>query len=195
MIQLGITGGIGSGKSVVSHLLQIMEIPVYQTDDEAKKITVKDEVVRQELIALVGKDVYQKDGKLNRQLLASYVFGCSDRISSVNAIIHPRVKLDYLKWTQIHNECPLVAMECAILFESGFDKLVDKVVAVSAPLDLRIQRAVKRDSSSKEKILKRIEHQLSDDELRKKADFIIVNDDKTLLLPQVIEILHKLDIF
>lgn len=195
MIQLGITGGIGSGKSVVSHLLQIMDIPVYQTDDEAKKITVKDEVVRQKLTDLVGKDVYQKDGTLNRTLLASYVFGSSDRISSVNAIIHPRVKLDYLKWTQIHDEYPLVAMECAILFESGFNELVDKVVAVSAPLDLRIQRAVKRDSSSKEKILKRIEHQLSDDKLRKKADFIIVNDDKTLLLPQVIEILHKLDIF
>lgn len=187
-IKIGITGGIGSGKSVVSRLLEMMGIPVYISDVEAKRITHTDEVIRRELSALVGTEVFQ-DGELNRPLLAAYMFGHPEHVKEVNGIIHPRVKEDFRQWAESFEDGQLVGMESAILIESGFGDEVDFLVMVYAPLEVRLERAVKRDSSSRELIMKRIEAQMSDEEKREHADFVIMNDDETLIIPQVLELI------
>lgn len=160
VIKIGITGGIGSGKSVVSRLLEMMGIPVYVSDIEAKRITHTNEVLRRELCTLVGPDVFQ-NGELNRPLLASYLFGDSQHAKEVNAIIHPKVKEDFRQWTLRKGDIGIVGMESAILLEAGFKEEVDFVVMVYAPLEVRVVRAMKRDHSSKELIMKRIEAQMS----------------------------------
>ena len=195
MIKLGITGGIGSGKSVVSRLFQAMNIPVYLTDDEAKRLTVKDGEIRCKLCDLLGEDIYHADGSLNKPLLANYIFGHPGHIEKVNSVIHPRVKSDFLRWVRAQREQSLVAMECAILYESGFDEVVDRVIAVSAPLDLRVRRAMERDHAQEEQIRRRITHQMSDAELAGRADFMVVNDGNTPLIPQIMRILHSMNIF
>lgn len=187
-IKIGITGGIGSGKSVVSRLLEIMGIPVYVSDIEAKRITQTDEVIRRELCALVGQEVFQ-GGELNRSMLATYMFGHPEHIKEVNGIIHPRVKNDFRQWAaQFENE-QLVGMESAILIESGFREEVDFLVMVYAPLEVRVERAIRRDCSTKELVMKRIEAQMSDETKRNHADFVVVNDDETLIIPQVLKLI------
>ena len=190
-IKIGITGGIGSGKSVVSRLLEMMGIPVYVSDIEAKRITHTNEVIRRELCTLVGPDVFQ-NGELNRPLLASYLFGDSQHAKEVNAIIHPQVKEDFRQWTLRKGDIGIVGMESAILLEAGFKEEVDFVVMVYAPLEVRVVRAMKRDHSSKELIMKRIEAQMSDEIKRNRADFVIVNDDETPLIPQVLTFISLL---
>lgn len=190
-IKIGITGGIGSGKSVVSRLLEIMGIPVYISDIEAKRITHTDEVIRQGLCDLVGRDVFQ-DGELNRPLLASYMFGHPDHVKEVNSIIHPQVKEDFRQWVIRRGTEPLVGMESAILIEAGFRDEVDFLVMVYAPLEIRVERAVKRDCSSRELVMKRIKSQMSDEAKRNHADYVIVNDDETPLIPQVLELISLL---
>ena len=190
-IKIGITGGIGSGKSVVSRLFGIMGIPVYISDIEAKRITQTDPVICQELCALVGQDVFQ-NGVLNRSLLASYMFGHPNRVQKVNEIIHPQVKNDFRQWAGRLSRKPLVGMESAILIESGFRDEVDVLVMVYAPLDIRVERAMRRDGSSKDLVMQRIEAQMSDEVKRSQADFVIVNDDETPLIPQVLELISLL---
>ena len=190
-IKIGITGGIGSGKSVVSRLLGIMGIPVYISDIEAKRITQTDPVIRRGLCDLVGQDVFQ-GGELNRSLLASYMFGHQDHVRKVNEIIHPQVKEDFRQWAARLKSELLVGMESAILVEAGFKDEVDFLVMVYAPLEVRVERAVKRDCSSRELVMKRIEAQMSDEVKRSHADFVIVNDDETPVIPQVLELISLL---
>lgn len=190
-IKIGITGGIGSGKSVVSQLLEVMGIPVYITDVESKRLTNTDPYIKEELSSLLGERVFA-DGVLNKPLLASYLFGHPDHARQVNGIIHPRVKNDFRSWVEKRALFPIVGMESAILIESGFADEVDVVVMVYAPLEIRIQRAVARDNSSRELIMKRIESQMNDEEKRKRADFVIVNDDDMPLIPQVLELISSL---
>lgn len=190
-IKIGITGGIGSGKSVVSRLLEIMGIPVYISDIEAKRITQTDPVIRRGLCDLVGQDVFQ-GGELNRSLLASYMFGHQEHVRKVNEIIHPQVKEDFRQWAARLKSELLVGMESAILVEAGFKDEVDFLVMVYAPLEVRVERAVKRDCSSRELVMKRIEAQMSDEVKRSHADFVIVNDDETPLIPQVSELISLL---
>lgn len=190
-IKLGITGGIGSGKSLVCRLLEVMGIPVYISDVETKQLMMADASIREGLVALLGEEVYV-DGELNKQLLASYLFGHPDHARQVNGVVHPRVKDDFRHWAQCRASFPVVAIESAILIEAGFTGEVDVVVMVYAPEEVRIARAVKRDSSSRELIEKRVRSQMSDDEKRKRADFIIVNDGETPLIPQVLTLLASL---
>lgn len=190
-IKIGITGGIGSGKSIVSKLLEIMGIPVYISDTEAKRVTHTDEVIRRELTALVGQEVFL-NGVLNRSFLASFMFGYPEHVKAVNSIIHPRVKDDFHQWALRFADARMVGMESAILLESGFNEEVDFVVMVYAPLEIRIERAMIRDSASKELIIKRIESQMSDEAKRNHADFVILNDGETPLIPQVLELISLL---
>lgn len=190
-IKIGITGGIGSGKSVVSRLLEVMGIPVYITDVESKRLTNTDPSIRKELSALLGEEVYE-NGVLNKPLLASYLFGHPDHAARVNGIIHPRVKEDFRRWVEERNALPWVGMESAILIESGFTSEVDVVVMVYAPLEVRIQRAIRRDSTTRELVMKRIQSQMSDEEKREQACFVIANDDETPLIPQVLELISVL---
>ena len=190
-IKIGITGGIGSGKSVVSRLLGVMGIPVYDSDSETKRLMASDGVIRKELQALVGEEVYA-GGVLNKPLLASYLFANSENARRVNGIIHPRVKEDFRQWVQRHSACPIVGIESAILVEAGFANEVDSIVMVYAPEEVRIARAVRRDASSRELIEKRVRGQMNDEEKRRYADFVIANDGATPLIPQVLELIASL---
>ena len=189
--EIGITGGIGSGKSLVSRLLEVMGIPVYISDIESKRLTNSDALIRRELIALLGEEVYAGD-ELNKPLLASYIFGDPEHIRTVNSIIHPRVRDDFRQWVERHTTYPVVGMESAILIEAGFAGEVDAVVLVYAPEELRIMRAMQRDTAPRELIERRVRSQMSDEEKRTQADFVIVNDGKTPLIPQVLEVITSL---
>lgn len=183
-IKIGITGGIGSGKSVVSKLLQLMGVPVYIADVESKRLTETDPDIRAALISLLGDEVY-KDGKLNRPLLASYIFGNKDNLTMVNGIIHPRIKDDFRRWAQSHSSYPIVGIEAAILIEAGFTEDVDQVVLVYAPQEIRLRRAVSRDACAAEQIQQRMRNQMPDEDKMAFAHHIIYNDDKQALIPQL----------
>lgn len=190
---IGITGGIGSGKSYVSAFLQErFGIPVYDCDSEAKRLTASDPEIQEKLTALVGKNVFQ-NGELNRQLLANFLFADPENASEVNAIIHPAVLRDFRKWVEQKPELPAVALESAILFESGFHACADKILFVDAPEDVRLGRAMLRDKATEEKIRARMKMQ-SPELNRLRADFIIDNSqtDNPLLLKQINAVLEKM---
>lgn len=191
VIKIGVTGGIGSGKSVVSRLLELMDIPVYISDTETRRLMVSDAGIRCELTSLLGQDVYQ-DGCLNKPLLASYLFASDEHAVRVNGIVHPRVKDDFRRWCRLHASCTFVGMESAILLEAGFRQEVDVVVMVYAPLELRILRAMERDISSREQIEQRIRRQMDDEQKRNQADFVLVNDGELSLISQVLSLISSL---
>jgi dephospho-CoA kinase len=186
----GITGGMGSGKTMVSKLLETMGVPVYNTDVEAKKITESSPVIQKKLSDKFGSALYS-GGKLNRTMLASLIFNHSEHLAFVNSTVHPEVYKDFLEWKKQHSEKEFTGIESAILFESGFARWVDVRINVSAPLETRIQRIQKRDRLSREAVLTRINNQLSDEEKNRLADYTIINDDVQALLPQI-ENLFKL---
>ncbi|MEE1004754.1 MAG: dephospho-CoA kinase [Bacteroidaceae bacterium] len=179
---MGITGGIGCGKSFVSSILkECYSIPVYDCDREAKRLMSSDEGIRRKLVALVGEEVYSGE-VLNRKLLADFLFSNADNAQCVNAIVHPAVWSDFLRWAK-DQRCPLVALESAILFECGFNARMDYVLFVDAPEDVRLHRAMQRDSASEEQIRARMNMQ-HPEEYRQLSDFIVDNsrsDDKSLL--------------
>lgn len=189
-IKIGITGGIGSGKSIVSHLLTLTGIPVYQTDTEAKRLMLSDTGIREGLTALAGNEVYNEKG-LNKAFLASYIFGHPEHLKQVNAIVHPRVRDDFRLWAGKARQ-EIVAMESAILLEAGFTNEVDKIVMVYAPSEVRIARAICRDSATRKEVERRIQSQMDDEKKRGAADFVIVNDGETPLIPQVLSLISSL---
>jgi dephospho-CoA kinase len=191
MISIAITGGIGSGKSYVSALLQAGGIPIYNTDDEAKRLMLSDEGIRRDLMALLGEEVY-RDGALNKPLLASYLFADSSNAARINGIVHPRVKEDFLRWVKLHTQKEIVGMECAILFEAGFEDAVDAVVMVYAPEDIRLERAMKRDSATEAQIRARMKAQISDEEKCRKSDYVIHNDGTLSLENQLSALVGQL---
>lgn len=190
-IKIGITGGIGSGKSVVSHLLEVMGVPVYISDIETKKLTATDDCIRRKLITLLGEDVYA-GGVLNKTLLANYLFSSPEHARQVNGIIHPRVKEDFRQWVERHGDFPIVGIESAILIEAGFASEVDAVVMVYASREIRLQRAMKRDGATRELIENRMRSQMNDEEKCRQADFVIINEGETPLIPQVLELITSL---
>ena len=184
MTSIAITGGIGSGKSYVSVLLQAAGIPVYNTDNEAKRLMLSDEGIRQDLIALLGEGVYT-DGTLNKPMLASYLFAGPENAARINAIVHPRVKADFRRWMEEQEGQEIVGLECAILFEAGFADTVDAVVTVYAPEALRVERAMKRDGATEAQIRARIAAQMDDEEKCRLSDYIIYNDGSISLENQL----------
>lgn len=194
MVILGITGGIGSGKSYISSLLRKqMNVPVYDCDTEAKRLICEDDTIRQKLTELAGASVY-RNGELQKNVLADYLFASQQHVQQVNAIVHPAVRKDIGKWVK-QQDSPVVAVESAILYESGFDTLVDKVLFVKAPLELRIQRSMKRDGSTREQVEARIGMQQSEQQ-QKKADFVIDNgtEGKKGLLDALQGVLKKITV-
>lgn len=159
MIKLAITGGIGSGKShVARQMTELLGIPVYDSDSKAKQLNEESSVIRSGLVEMVGTDVYDADGRLNRQRLAAFLFANEENARRVNALIHPVVKEDFLRWAA-EQTAPIVAIETALLAESGIDKLVDRVIRVDAPLETCISRAMQRDGVAREKVLERMARQ------------------------------------
>lgn len=192
-IRIGITGGIGSGKSVVSRLLRTMNVPIYNSDEEAKRLMQVDAEIRVGLKTLVGEGLYSSGLGLNKALLASFMFGHTERVAQVNAIVHPQVRDDFRRWAERQAlSVPLLGIESAILLEAGFRNEVDAVVMVYAPENVRIERAICRDAASRESIMTRIHSQMDDEEKRKQADYVIVNDGETPLIPQVLALIASL---
>lgn len=192
MLRIGITGGIGSGKSTVSRIFGMLGVPVYYTDPRAKELMVSDPVVMAGIRELLGEGAYV-DGALDRRFVASRIFADKALIYEVNNIVHPRVAADFERWAAAcaGGRVSYVIMECAILFESGFDGLVDRVIAVSADLDERVARASWRDGIDEEQVRARIAHQLTDDEREARADYVIHNSDHDMVLPCILE-LHEI---
>ena len=188
---IGVTGGIGSGKSVVSRLLRLMDVPVYDCDSEAKRLMCESLVIREALIGAVGSDVYDTAGRLDRAYLASYMFGNAERVAMVNRIVHPVVRADFKEWAQRTGRS-IVAVESAILFEAGMEADVDAVWVVSAPEDVRLQRAVRRDDSNEEAVRNRMRSQLNELEYLERADSVVYNDGRHSLIRQVRCLLYEI---
>ncbi len=189
MIKIGITGGIGSGKSVVSSLLELEGIPVYRADDESKRLSDTSPAICKKLKALIDDAIYNND-KLDRQRLATLIFNDEMLLKKVNSIIHPVVRKDFKEWAakQVTNFC---ALESAILIESGFVRDVDVVLLVYTPVGVRLTRVMQRDGLSEAEVMKRMNRQLHDDIKRQQADFVIVNDDYHPLIPQITQFLQR----
>ena len=172
-MKVAVCGGIGSGKSTVCKMFAERGVALYDSDSRAKVLMNESEELRAALIAEFGEECYA-DGVLNRSYLAGKVFGSEEQLAKLNSIVHPAVKEDFLRWAD-EQEGEYCILESAILFESGFDKLVDKTVAVLAPTPLRVMRAMERDGATKEAVEARVKTQMSDDELVARCDFAIVN--------------------
>ena len=191
MIRIGITGGIGSGKTYVCQLLQQRGIPIYHCDDEAKRLMTESPVIRRRITQLLGADAYTPSG-LNKPLIARYLFADQRHAERINRIVHPVVRQDFIQWTKQQQDAPIVVQECALLFESGFQDTVDVTVEVYAPLHLRLQRAVQRDQATPEQIQARMAQQMDEDEKRQRADFCILNDGTTDLDAQLDQLLKQI---
>lgn len=191
MIKIAITGGIGSGKSYISNLLKEMKVPIYNADNEAKRLISTNSEICRELIALLGDRVYD-NGVLNKSFLASYLFSDVEHVKQINAIVHPKVREDFAQWASRLENCEVAGLESAILYEAGFENTVDAVIMVYAPVELRIQRAMKRDHVNEQQIRDRIAMQLDDEEKRLRADFTVINDGTQPLVPQLSHILKQL---
>lgn len=189
--KIAIIGGIGSGKSVVSRLFRLMNIPVYDCDSEAKRLMNTSAALRSELIKAIDERVYKADGVIDRAYLASFMFGNAQHVALVNSIVHPAVRADFKQWAA-NTQASIVAVETAILFESGLDADIDSIVLVSAPIETRISRAILRDHSNEQAIRQRMKSQMSDTELVTRANHIILNDDTTSLIVQVKQVIQKI---
>ncbi len=181
---IGVTGGIGSGKSYVCRLLAEEGFPVFYCDDEAKKIIRTSPTVRKRLTELIGGDVYDAEGQLAKPVLAAYLCRSRENAARVDAIVHPEVAKAFKDWAT-QQKSPTLFMECALLFEAGFDKLTHHSIHVSAPHYLRLQRVMQRDNVSAEKAQAWMNLQMSEEEKTQRADFIICNDGTNALPPQL----------
>lgn len=191
MVRLGVTGGIGSGKSYVLRLLAERGIPAYDSDSEAKRLMLVDAGIREGLTGLLGNDVYLPDGELNKPLISAYLFASVQNAERINAIVHPRVKAGFNRWAS-EQKAPIVALESAILFESGFEDVVDFVVTVCAPIEVRMHRVQERDGATEAQVRKRMAAQMDDEEKCKRSDFVILNDGNKPLDIQIDDLLQIL---
>ena len=191
MIRIGITGGIGSGKSFVARKLEALGVPVYDTDSRARSLMTASPQIRQGLSRLVGPGAYLPDGQLDRPRLAAFLFSDPAHTAAVNAIVHPAVRADFREWCE-GQTAPVVALESAILYEARFETEVDRVLMVYAPLDLRLRRAMERDGVPEAKVRARIAAQMDDEEKCRRADFVVVNDGSAPLDTVLQELLASL---
>ncbi|HEU5148748.1 MAG TPA: dephospho-CoA kinase [Chryseosolibacter sp.] len=188
-LQIGITGGIGSGKSLVCKIFQRLGVPVYDADSHAKALMTTDGILVSQIKKEFGDLAYHPDGSINRSWLASHVFSDEARLGKLNNLVHPRVALDYENWVKRHVDEPYLIKEAALLFESGSFRLLDKIIVVSAPEEVRQKRVLKRDAHrTVEQFREIVEKQLPEGEKLKRADYIIVNDDTTMVIPQVLKL-------
>lgn len=183
---IGLTGGIGAGKSMVAKIFATMGVPVLDADALAKDIMQNNASVKEQLLKAFGQEVY-KEGVLDRSFLANIVFSDPAQLTVLNAIVHPVTIQASLDWA-VAQESPYVIKEAALLFESGSNKGLEKIIGVQAPLGLRIQRIMNRDKTTPEAVSKRMANQMEESKKMKLCDFVITNDDKELVVPQVLAI-------
>jgi dephospho-CoA kinase len=187
MLKVGLTGGVGSGKTTVSKIFASLDVPVFYADDIAKKIMNEDTILKQEIINLFGENAYTET--LNRKHIADIVFKDAFKLEQLNALVHPLTIAAANKWIQEQTK-PYVIKEAALMFEAGASTNVDYVIGVYAPQHLRINRVMKRDKLTKAQILERMNNQIDETIKMKLCDFVIINDEQQAVLPQVIN-LHK----
>jgi dephospho-CoA kinase len=194
MLRIGITGGIGSGKTTVAKIFEVLGIPVYYADDAAKRLMNEDQLLQQEIVKQFGPEIFE-NGQLNRPLLAYIVFNDPAKLATLNSIVHPVTLADAEQWmtgvgNRAENKPAYAVKEAALIFESGAQKKLDYVIGVHAPYKLRLQRSMQRDNLTKEEVEARMERQMDETKKMGLCDFIITNDEEQLLIPQVVE-LHK----
>lgn len=194
MLKIGITGGIGSGKSTVANIFEVLGIPVYNADTAAKRLMQEDSLLKEKIKQQFGDDVYKHD-KLDNKYLAQIVFSSEEKLELLNSLVHPATINDANAWMLHHArsgaQTPAYTIkEAALLFESGAAALLDYVIGVTAPAPLRLQRVMQRDNSSREEVMARMNKQMDEAIKMKLCNFIIINDDQQLLIPQVLA-LHQ----
>lgn len=198
MRKVGITGGIGSGKSTACRIFEALGIPIYDADTQAKKIMFTDISVKRKVRELLGKDAYFKNGKLNKTFIASKIFTDKTLLQKVNDIVHPAVHNDSLRWMEHYKnnkEIPYLMKEAALLIESGTYKALDKLIVVTCPEETRINRVMKRDKLTYEEVKTKVDSQMLESDKIRYADFIIKNDGEESLIKQVWQIHRELTKF
>ncbi|MFO8054092.1 MAG: dephospho-CoA kinase [Bacteroidales bacterium] len=193
MIKLGLTGGYGSGKSTIAKAIEAMGFPVFYADQRAKQL-YKRKDVKAQIRGVLGDHVFDDHGHIDKKKLASTVFYDAQKLTRVNAILHPKVAEDFEQWLEQQSH-KLVFHEAALLFEAGFQAKFDYVVTVSAPEELCVERVVRRDGVSREQVMQRMKYQYSDQKKRELADFIIENDQRSMVLPQLLELIEEWEVF
>ncbi|MCQ6958036.1 dephospho-CoA kinase [Mucilaginibacter aquariorum] len=191
MFKVGITGNIGSGKTTVCKIFEVLGIPVFYADDEAKKVMIEDDALIAGIKQAFGNESYFEDGSLNRKHIAGIVFNNKEELLKLNALVHPAVFRAFDKWAINQKNVPYVLKEAALLFESDSYKMCDRSVLVTAPLDIRIQRVTQRDGITADEVKSRNDRQFSEEKKLIMANDVIINDDSQLVIPQVIK-LHEL---
>ena len=191
-LQIGVTGGIGSGKSLICKIFHRLGVPIYDADSHAKELMTTDGILITDIKKEFGDLSYHSDGSLNRVFLAGNVFNDQKKLDALNKLVHPRVALDYQQWVDQNRDCSYVIKEAALLYEAGSYASLDKIIVVDAPVELRIKRVLKRDPHrTVEQIKGIVEKQMPEGEKLKRADFIIVNDESQPVIPQVLK-LHRI---
>lgn len=191
-LQVGVTGGIGSGKSLVCRIFHCLGVPIYDADSRAKALMATDEMLINQIKKEFGPAAYRGDGSIDRAYLSGATFGKPERLKVLNSFVHPRVAQDYTKWVGLHKDNPYLVREAALLYEVGADKHIDKMIVVTSPVETRIKRVLARDPQRSEEEIKAIMNsQWPEEEKLKKADYIVYNDDEHMVIPQVLR-LHSL---
>lgn len=190
MLKVGITGGIGSGKTTIAAIFELLGVPVYYADAASKNLYDTDEDLKQQVILHFGEEVYT-GGNLNRQALAAKVFGHPEKLHLLNSLVHPPTIRHARSWMQ-QQQAPYVLKEAALIFESGSSADLDYVIGVYAPEELRIQRAMQRDGLSNAEVMQRMARQISESIKMRLCDFVVVNDEKQMVIPQVLDLHQKL---
>jgi dephospho-CoA kinase len=185
MLKIGITGGIGAGKSTVAGIFKVLGVPVFDADATAKSILNTDPILREQVIAAFGSETY-KNGLLDRKYLATLVFNNPNQLAKLNALVHPATIAAANKWASSFADRPYIIKEAALLFEAGTYVGLDYIIGVTAPVELRIARVMARDQVSREEVLSRMQHQLDDTEKMQRCDFVIDNNEASLVIPEVL---------
>jgi dephospho-CoA kinase len=192
---IGLTGGIGSGKTTVCKIFESLGIPVYYADQEAKKIMTSNRQVKSQVKSLLGEEAYHPNGKPNRKYIGDKVFNDKDLLARISAIVHPAVRLEAGRWAESfksENGVPYVIQEAALLVENGSYKTMDVLIVVTCPEETRIKRVMMRDRLTYDDVVKKVKSQLPEKEKVRVADYVIINDGKKMLIPQIIDIHKKL---
>lgn len=191
MLKVGLTGNIGSGKSLVSEMFSIYGVPVYKADQQSKKF-LNEPSVKEKIISLFSDKVMTGSGEIDREALANLVFSDGEALAALNSILHPLVIDDFTSWCEAYTGRPYIIQEAAIIFESGVAALFDKIIHVSCPKAIAIERVMQRDGMDREQVLQRMRFQMEDEEKAELADFVILNDGSEMIIPQVLLIHDRL---
>lgn len=192
MLKIGLTGGIGSGKSTIAKIIETLGYPVYISDRRASILINQNQDIRKALTQRFGNNIYLPEGGLDKQQLASIIFNDKNAIQEVNHIVHPIVTLDFIDWCEMQKK-EILFFESAILFEAKLESLFDYIISISTDMETRIKRVIARDATNREKVIERINNQMPDSDKLAKSDFVIYNNDEDQIVKQILDIIIQLN--